>query len=226
MMLRKKILGLFGITMAVLMTGCGQSEKLSVEEANVVVKSKVIVQVGNTSDSLPHAATDTSGVTIINTPSATIKLDLSNFKGNPLTISNGAMTNLGSAYITDLFDNNLKVCGPSGNQKCTKAFIRLYTTGAAGAGVYNSDIEYGAPLYGGLANFTATGSGLSLIGLGPENAAISQMYIIPSNRFIVTLANFAGTTAVPLIYQFVADFSDAGAGTYRTTLVIEYGLAL
>ena len=91
---------------------------------------------------------------------------------------------------------------------------RTYTTGVAGAGIWNAADGYGAPL--------TTGSPASTIGLGTTGAVNVQSYTIPSNKNVLNLSDFTGSPK----YTFAADFTNAGAGTYSTTLVIEYGLSL
>ena len=151
-------------------------------------------------------------ITVVNAPNASMTVNSSTLTAGPIT---NDILGLGSATITDLRDNQLKVCG-TGNQKCGTAVIRMYTTGSAGAGLYNTADGYGAPLRAGM------GATRSVVGLGAANAAIVQTYTIPSNKNVIRETDFAS----PMTYNVDSDFSNAGSGTYTTTLVIEYGLAL
>ncbi len=226
-----------GIICSLLAISCGQQqpsqESLGLDTDGAIIKSKITITVGSDTTNSPNAAlaplaatTVTTGVTITNSASSYISTDLSGFKGNPLTITKNAITNLGTISIIDLFDNNLKICGSDGDQKCTKAFIRSYTTGTPIPGIYNSDINYGAPLYGGLPNSSpGVATGLPLIGLNTANAAVFQIITIPTTQYVLGMTDFGGSSAIPLIYNFVADFTQAGAGVYKTTLVIEYGIS-
>ena len=118
----------------------------------------------------------------------------------------------GNLNLTTLRDNNLKVCGGGGNQKCTQAAIRFYTTGG-GTGLWNSGDSYGSPL-----TVTKSGSSSQSIGLTSSNSAIVSTYTIPSNKNVVKLSDFTGVQS----YNIQSDFSNAGSGTYSTTLVVEY----
>lgn len=160
-----------------------------------------------------YAANPTSTpITVVNAPNASLTV-------NTASLTAGAITNdilaLGSATVTNLRDNQLRVCGTNGNQKCGTAVIRMYTTGTAAAGLYNSADGYGAPLRAGM------GSTRSVVGLGAANAAIVQTYAIPANKNVIRETDFAS----PMTYNVDSDFSNAGSGTYTTTLVVEYGLA-
>jgi len=92
----------------------------------------------------------------------------------------------------------------------------LASIGADGAGLYNSADGYGAPISSGLQN-----SASYSIGLGPSGAATLQSFVIPANKNVLRLSDFSPTP----VYQLAADFTNAGAGTYETTVVIEYLLA-
>lgn len=152
-------------------------------------------------------------VSVVLAPNVTMAMSNTNFI-TP-TISN-AVLNFGHLDITSLQDNDLKHCGGGGNSKCNTALFRIYTTGAAGAGFWNSTDVYGAPMTGGL-----NGGTLSTVGLNVAGALTVQTWIIPNNRHTVNLSDFA---PVPN-YEFKGDFTDAGAGTYATTVTIEFALA-
>lgn len=162
-----------------------------------------------------HASNPTTiPITVINAPNAQMTVNSSGIVAPAIT---NDPLEFGSLTITRLRDNDLKVCGPNGKQKCGTAIIRLYTTGSPGAGLYNSGDSFGAPITAGIGPVRAT------VGLGPSNAAIVQTYTIPSNRNSIRETHF---DPQPMTYNVSVDFTDAGAGAYATTLVVEYGLAL
>ena len=153
-------------------------------------------------------------ITVVNAPNAQMTIDSSSLVAPTIT---NDLLEFGSLTVTRLRDNDLKVCGANGKQKCGTAVIRIYTTGSAGAGLYNSADSYGAPITAGL------GSARAPVGLGPTQSAIVHTYTIPSNRNSIRETLFVPQ---PMTYNVSVDFTDAGAGTYSTTLVVEYGLAL
>lgn len=128
------------------------------------------------------------------------------------TISSTVLS-FGSISITALSATNLNVCGNNGTKKCTSAVIRVYTTGVAGAGLYNATEGYGAPLRAGQNTTLVT------VGLGVINAAIVQSITLASNKTSLSLSDFLNPK-----YNVQADFSNAGAGSYTTNLVFEFAL--
>ena len=130
------------------------------------------------------------------------------------TITNASM-DFGRLKISALTDNNLKVCGAGGTTACGTALIRLFTTGVAGAGIFNAADNFGAPLTGALTTTPLN------IGLLVANAAVTQTITIPATKKVVRLSDFTPTPS----YNIKADFTNAGAGTYTTTIVVEYALA-
>jgi hypothetical protein len=127
------------------------------------------------------------------------------------TISN-AVIDFGYLKLSTLLDTSLSVCGSNGKKKCNKAFIRTYTIGTPKAGIYNSKDDFGAPL-------TAGQTSLSSVGLNSTGSLTLQSITIPSNKSIITNADFPNSK-----YRYKADFTEAGAGTYSTTIVVEYVL--
>jgi hypothetical protein len=123
------------------------------------------------------------------------------------------LLSFGSIKITDLLDNDLKVCGSNGKQKCGTALIRVYTTGVGGAGLYNTLDGYGAPILAGQTQ-------LSPVGLNVSGAAVMQTIAIPNNKNVLRYSDFVNP-----IYTVNIDFSNAGTGSYSTTLIVEYALA-
>ena len=95
--------------------------------------------------------------------------------------------------------------------------IRTYTTGRTGAVVWNDVDQYGAPISTSLDGMPPMG----IVGLNPEGAYILEQIEIPASKHVVRVSDFAP----PPRFNYQADFTDAGAGTYSTTLVIEYILA-
>ena len=138
----------------------------------------------------------------------TFTVDTSQFKAPPIS---SAMLDFGYLQVSSLNDTSINVCGAAGNKKCTKAMLQLYTTGVGGAGIYNVADSYGSPLYSALTSPL-------VVGLNQANAAIMQSITISGNR--VRLSDFTPTPR----YHITSDFTNAGKGTYQTTLVVEYAL--
>ncbi|MBI2712721.1 MAG: hypothetical protein HYX41_07710 [Bdellovibrio sp.] len=149
-------------------------------------------------------------ITIGNGASTTLKLDSSEFV---IPVVCNSMVDFGFLGLSALADNNLNLCGPKGNEHCGTAILRMYTTGTAGPGLWNEVDQFGAPLF--------VGNSTRPVGLGAANAVVVQTLSIPKNKHTVKLSDF---TPAPR-FGVKSDFSDAGAGSYTTTLVLEYGLA-
>lgn len=160
---------------------------------------------------LPIAAGETH---VLAFPPGVVTLQVSTAKFVLPKIKNAPLS-FGELSISTLTDTNTRNCGLFKMGRCSQAVIRMYTTGTAGPGLYNSAGGYGMPI-------TVTlGSGApQVIGLGVANAAIVQSYKIPRRKSSLSHKDFAQ----PMIYKINSDFTDAGAGTYTTTLVLEYGL--
>ncbi len=153
-------------------------------------------------------------VTVINAPEVNMEVDKTKFivpaiKSEPLSF--------GQLIVSSLRDNNLKVCGSSGKTKCTKAYIRIYTKGVAGAGMWNATDGYGAPITATLGT-----NAPQTVGLNQAAAAVVLQVSIAGNKNVFRLSDFG----VSPDFKIDSDFSNAGAGTYSTTLVVEYGLSL
>jgi hypothetical protein len=153
-------------------------------------------------------------ITVVNAPSTSMTLDSSGWVVP--TIEN-AVVDFGYLAISALSDNNLRVCGAAGNMKCGNAQIRTYTTGRPGPGIWNDEDAYGAPISATMDPATPG----AIVGLDPAGAVVLQSVAIPANMHRLKLSDF---TPAPR-YNYKADFTDAGAGTYTTTLVVEYVLA-
>lgn len=145
-------------------------------------------------------------------PTATSTMSTASFSVPTMTSD---LLSFGSLNLTALRDNNLKVCG-TGAQKCTAAALRIYTTGQAGAGFYNSADGYGAPLN------VAVGTGsYATAGLGSANANYVEQITIAGNKNVINLSDF---TYPNILVQ--GDFTNAGAGSYSTTINVEFVVGL
>ncbi|NJM09920.1 MAG: hypothetical protein HC883_03240 [Bdellovibrionaceae bacterium] len=150
-------------------------------------------------------------VTVVNPPNVVFDI---NTDATVMPVISNSMLDFGKIAVSSLTDNDLRVCGANGNKKCAQAFIRIYTTGTPGAGAWNSEGGYGMPIYS-----NQTGSAPLTVGLDAANAAVVQTIKIPNNKHVLRLSDFPNPA-----YELRADFTEAGAGSYSTTLVIEYGL--
>lgn len=175
-----------------------------------IIRGRWLQSIGSSRSTLSQfqyaSGTQTIGATI---PAAvTFTLSTTNFT----TPAPSDLASYGTLDVSALRDNNLRVCGASGTAKCTLAGIRIYTTGTPQAGLWNADDEYGAPILTGTKN----------IGLNVSGAAIVKTIAIAASKRNVRLADFvaSGPYAIPIS----VDFSDAGAGSYSSTLVVEYYL--
>jgi hypothetical protein len=92
--------------------------------------------------------------------------------------------------------------------------IRVYTTGNV-AGFVNIDDQYGAPVYAGTLTPTTA------VGLNAAGAVNTATDTIPSSTHVLNLA-----AAFPSAnYNVTSDFSNAGAGSYSMSFVMEYALS-
>lgn len=136
----------------------------------------------------------------------------------PVTIRNDIL-HFGHIALTAVTANDLTVCGVGGDEQCTRARIRTYTTGVAGAGFWNAVGGYGAPLSveQTIVPFKSI-EAYSIVGLGSANAAIMTTLDI-SLLSTLTLNDFYPGAFGE--YDFRSDFTNAGAGTYSTEIVME-----
>ncbi len=151
-------------------------------------------------------------VSVVNVASTTVTFDNSKFVIPPITSD---LLSFGSISLSGLSDNNLATCGSLGKTVCTSAVIRLYTVGTSGAGMWNATDGYGAPINAGLA------APYLPVGLTVANALTVQSIKIPASKHALKYTDFPSPT-----YTIQGDLSNAGAGSYATTLVIEYALLL
>lgn len=177
------------------------------------VRARATLEVSTDSESaslfdlLPAAYAASGNKPITVELGAALTFGMSDTRFSVPAVSN-SLLDFGYLDLTALDDNSLKVCGLSGNTKCTQAVIRVYTTGKPGAGMWNPD-GYGQPL---LANGLTTG-------LNVAGAVTVATYTIPNSKHRLTLSDFSVTA-----YNIASDFTDAGAGSYSTTVVLEYAL--
>jgi hypothetical protein len=156
-----------------------------------------------------YASSANTAVTVALAASSTFAISTASFV--PPTLDNAVMS-FGSIAVSTLTTNDLKVCGSSPKVKCTKAYIRIYTT-ATGAGFWNATDAYSAPMSAGLSGSLLT------VGLTSTNATTVQSFTIPGTRNSLKLADFPSPT-----YLFSGDFTDAGVGSYSTTINIDLAL--
>lgn len=154
-------------------------------------------------------------VSVIVSPSTEFDVDPSNFyiPGEPYD----GVLDFGFFGVNRLRDNDLHGCG-SPSARCSKAGIRVYTKDAPGAGFWHSTDNYGLPIL----------TSGNVVGLGASNAAVVSLVNIGNTMHIIKLCHFTQTSCSQSTAQFPVpisvDFSDAAAGSYSTTLVIEYFL--
>ena len=127
------------------------------------------------------------------------------------------LLSLGQLSISNYFENNLRVCGTSGREKCSRLQIRMYTAAGEGEGLYNEEHGYGLPIRAGLALESA-----STVGSGPGAFSLIQEVTIPASKNVLRMSDFGSVPA----YQVAIDFSNAGVGSYEANLVIEALLLL
>ncbi len=172
---------------------------------------KIAVVENNGTQPPPPVTNGTQPVTVINGPFTNMSIDNSLFV---VPAVSNTVLDFGFLQLSGLLDNNLNLCGPSNNAKCNTAIIRTYTTGVAGPGVYNTTDGYGVPLLAGM-----DPNPLQEVGLNVGGAITLQTFTIPDTRHTVKLTDFPTPK-----YHYQTDFSDAGAGTYTTNIVLEYAL--
>jgi hypothetical protein len=214
---------LFLLGILTILSACGKEDQVPnsdnvgqvVSDQNVVIRSRLVIELNtNTAAKTQNQLAANIPITVTNSPYASMTIDSREFLIP--SISNTVL-NFGTLKVTDLSDNNLKICGTSGNKKCNTAFIRMYTTGVNGAGMYNSVDGYGVPITAGSVGSNSYGN----VGLNPEGALVLQSATIDSSQHVMRLSNFSSAQ-----FNIKVDFSNAGAGDYSTNLVLEYGLSL
>jgi hypothetical protein len=172
-------------------------------------QAKVRIVQGNASKGLLGNRREPT--TISATVSAATRFNISTTNFVPPTNPEDGELSYGTIDITTLRDNDLRICGPGGNQRCTAAAIRTYTEGTPGPGLWNNTDAFGLPI---------KSTGGAEVGLDPAGAVSVANIAVPANQRIVRLSNFTANATLPVPY-FV-DFTDASAGSYESTIVIEY----
>lgn len=181
-----------------------------VDQKTVVVIGVASFEVKVGADGM-YATSQVVNITLA--PKTQFSIDVSAFV---VPTPDNAVLSFGNITVDAASTNQLKRCGTSGNQKCTKALIQVYTSGMAGAGMWNTLDGYGAPMSAGLAGRLQT------IQLGLANAVTVESWTIPTNRNTLRLADFVPTPT----FIFQGDFTDAGEGSYSTTINLALGLSL
>lgn len=219
------------VCLSLMMAACGGGDSSSgsggggapaepvgvVSSDDSVIKGRAVYQVDAQSTSallrlfnmfqMAYAATGTTTVTYTNAASVSFQINIASFGAGSFT---GSTLSLGTFGLSDIDDNHLKVCNPGGNTKCTKAAIRVYTTGSVAGFVHTTD-SYGAPVYAGTLNPTTE------VGLNTAGSVQVQQITIASNKNRLRLSDFPSPT-----YGATSDFSNAGSGSYSMTFVVEY----
>jgi|GEM_PF-1223445 len=154
--------------------------------------------------------TSTSSVDVTVDSLAQCEIDGQNF--NMPVVLEAERLSLGALVLSNYLDNDLRICGVTGRQKCSKLQIRLYTVEGEGQGLYNNVDAYGLPIEAGLSTAQPT-----VVGEGAQGAAVLQEVSIPANKNVLRLSDFS----VAPVYQVAVDFSNAGRGSYAANLVIE-----
>jgi hypothetical protein len=175
----------------------------------VVVKARAIIPFGTVNGSEP--------VTVTLNASTTGTFDNGGFVVP--TMSN-AVLQFGNLKFTALSDNDVDSCGATLDQHCGTALFRMYSipeVGQTSPGFWNSVISYGAPITAGLPSTTYLPVGLNVAG-----AATLETYTIPSTQHVVSFSDFSPAPT----FNIEGDFTAAGAGVYKTTLVLEYATTL
>lgn len=183
-------------------------------EDDALVRGRWELLMTSDGDSVSFGLTDVSRGTAQQPMTGVVAADVSFSVSNAnfVTPSADGLASYGSLDVTALRDNALRICGAAGNQKCTQGEVRIYTTGVAGGGLWSDTEGYGLPIT----------TGATAIGLGAANAAAAGQVAIAGNKRVLKLADFtsAGSLQIPV----AVDFTDAAAGSYSTTLVVEYVL--
>lgn len=130
---------------------------------------------------------------------------------NFVTPPASGIASYGRLDISELRDNSLRVCGSNGTTRCTKAGLRVYSTGTPQKGLWNSVDTYGAPIL----------TGAQEVGLDAAGSAVLQTISLGAQG-VVKLTDFSATGSVQI--PISVNFSDAPAGSYSSTLVVEYYL--
>jgi hypothetical protein len=227
------------LTITLMLTACGGAKLDSVgsvipanltpvgevDSNGIVIKSRAAFTISTDSPSLAktlfrnllpsaYALTGSQGVTVVNSANSTMTLDATAFLLPAVT---NAALNFGSLTVSNLQDNSLSVCGTSGKTKCGTALIQMYTSGQPGAGLWNAVEAYGVPITAKLDTTTT----VQTLNTSASKVTVQSVSIAP-NLKVLRNTNFANA----LKYDVGSDFTDAGSGSFTTTIIVEYGLSL
>jgi hypothetical protein len=158
--------------------------------------------------------TDYTDITVSNSGSTQFELSQSQAQISQNT-SNQNLSNIVDLKIATLFDNNLTSCG---GQKCTAAAIRIYTTDDSGqvlgAGLWSQAIGKSVPLT------VSGGSSNSILAMVPYFSAAGT----PDDGFNLQIDLDPLAVDKNVLSLQMADFTQAGAGSYKAHVVVEYDL--
>lgn len=207
------------ILTSALFFGCAPSSNDNVASKvapAVYVKQSLLAEIDSGTGMMTVKTDDSRGQTFSPAAAARTELvwDTTGFK---VPAVSNQLLNFGIVRLLSIYDNDLKVCGKNANQKCEKALIRIYSKGTSGAGLYNEADQYGIPV-----KVVASGSGTFTVPLSQVNAVVVHTYPIPKNAKDLDFKDLGNLVN----YQFTSDFTNAGAGSFTTTIVIEYALSL
>ena len=178
-----------------------------------VIRGEWTFAIGSDADQLTQVpsmllGTASGNQAISATVAANVQFTLSNQNfSTPVPVD---VASYGTLDITKLRDNSLAVCGPAGTARCTTAILRIYTTGKPGAGLWNSVDGYGVPIL-------TTGH---VVGLDVAGAYVLASTPVAAATRVVDLTQF--TTTATYSIPVAVDFTNAGAGSYASTLVVQY----
>lgn len=130
--------------------------------------------------------------------------------------TNNGLIDFGALFIADLFDNSL-FCGDA---KCDAAAIRIFTQGV-GPGLYNSKINQSVPL---TVETNVSEPLFQTIGFQQPNAVVVHTVPIGSEKYTLTKQDFDTNQIESGVYRVLADFTNAGTGTFEALLTVEYVL--
>ena len=219
------------ILLALTLGGCGAGPQLEIEmvappaavtNPTMVVRGSATLTVSSLDSGvvsppnmLMHQADQVMGVTtnVVYNNAPEVLFTLNTTKLVAGTLNSAFTLSLGYMQISALVDNTLEVCGPTGNMQCTDAIFRVYTLGNIAGLVNTTDPNpYGAPIF--------------VTGLNPkipltlnEPGVELEDSTIGSAQHLLRLSNFPTQT-----FYVTSDFTNAGSGSYSSTIVFEYVL--
>jgi hypothetical protein len=208
------------IILVVILLGCGSSSPMGVKgKDNFIPIARGIITLNKGEDlvgktisliiSSAYATTSSAVVSYIQAENASITLDISGI--TPEASPDGNTLNIGNIVVSNLKANKLKICGLSGNQKCSVAVIRAFTLPTPSFesvnGLINTTDGYGSELL------------IENMVLENDTPIVLSTFNIPVNKNKIDESNFSNVD-----YSLISDFSNAGFGNYTATIVIELAL--